>query len=217
MNPRRSVNITVPDGADAAEAEVVVRPLEHVVDDVLGKEPAEDVVDSCPLEVVEPFLGQPRVDPRAEDHGIERLREVVVGPDLDAADDALGLVDGGDHDHRDVTRIRRRLEPLEDRDAVELGHDDVEEHDVDRLVGEQLERLRSVCRGADRMAVLLEEASEQLPADAVVVGDEDRGATRASVRSSPRRAAGSTSGRRLERPGGRCRLAQRGVDMTRTA
>ena len=42
-----------PDGADAAEAEVVVRPLQHVVDDVLGEEPAEDVVDSCPLEVVE--------------------------------------------------------------------------------------------------------------------------------------------------------------------
>ena len=101
-------------GADAAEAQVVVRPLQHVVDDVLGQEPAEDVVDSCPLEIVKPFLGQSRVDPRAEDHGVERLREVVVGPGFDAADDALRLVDGGDHDHRDVIRTGSRLEPLED-------------------------------------------------------------------------------------------------------
>ena len=49
-----------PDGADAAEAEVVVRPRQHVVDDVLGEEPAEDVVDLCPLEVVESLLGQTR-------------------------------------------------------------------------------------------------------------------------------------------------------------
>ena len=131
-------------------------------------------MDSCALEVVEPSLGQPRVDPRPEDHGVERLREVVVGPRLDAADDALDLVDGGDHDHRHVTPAGCRLEPLEDRDPVELGHDDVEEHDVDRPLGEQLERLRSVRRGAHRVAVLLEEASEQLPAGAVVVGDEDR-------------------------------------------
>ena len=88
-------------------------------------------MDACPLEVVEPLLGQPCVDPRAEDHGVERLREVVVGAGLDAADDALGLVDCGDHDHRHVLRARCRLEPLEHRDAVELGHDDVEQHDVD--------------------------------------------------------------------------------------
>ena len=115
-----------------------------------------------------------RVDPRAEDDGVERLREVVVGADFDAPNDALRLVDGGDHDHRHVTRTRCRLEPLEDCDPVELGHDDVEKHDVDGLLGEQLERLHSVCRGVYRVPVLLEEASKQLPADAVVVGDEDR-------------------------------------------
>ena len=124
---------------------------------------------------------RPGVDPRAEDHRVERLREIVVGADLDATDDTLRVVDGGDHDHRDVTGTGRRLQPLEDGDAVELGHDDVEEHDVDRLLGEELERLRAVRCGAYRMAVLLEEASEQLPADAVVVGDEDGG--RHSVRS----------------------------------
>ena len=80
-----------------------------------------------------------------------------------------------------MTRTGCRLEPLEDRDAVELGHDDVEEHDVDRLLGEQLERLHAVRRGAHRMTVLLEEASEQLPADAVVVGDEDRRRHLASI------------------------------------
>ena len=73
------------------------------------------------------------------------------------------------------------LELLEDRDPVEPGHDDVEEHDVDRLLGEQLECLHSVLRGTYCEPVLLEEASEQLPADVVVVGDEDRERHLASI------------------------------------
>ena len=39
---------------------------------------------------------------------------------------------------------------------------------------EELERLVAVRGSADLVTVLLEEATEQLPADAVVVGDEDR-------------------------------------------
>ena len=48
---------------------------------MLGEKAREDVVDSRALQVVEPLLGQPRIDPRPEDHGVERLGEVVVGAD----------------------------------------------------------------------------------------------------------------------------------------
>ena len=84
-------------------------------------------------------------------------------------------------------------------DAVELGHDDVEEHDVDRPLGEQLERLRSVRRGAYLMAVLFEEASEQLSADTVVVGDEDRGRHVRPWILAARSGRGQPPARRLER------------------
>ena len=107
--------MTVPTVLHAAEAEIVVGPGEDVVDDVLGEEAREDVVNTRALEVVEPLLREPRVDSRPEDHGVEGLGQVVVGADLDAADDALGLVDGGDHDHGDVLGSRRRLELLERR------------------------------------------------------------------------------------------------------
>ena len=39
VKPRRSVNMTVPTGADTPEPEIVGGPREHVVDDVLGQEP----------------------------------------------------------------------------------------------------------------------------------------------------------------------------------
>ena len=81
---------------------------------------------------------------------------------------------GGDHDHRDVLASRRPLELLEDGDPVELRHDDVEENDVARLGREELERFAAVRGSTDLVAVLLEEATEELPADDVVVGDEDR-------------------------------------------
>ena len=98
--------MTVPTVLHAAEPQVVVGPREHVVDDVLRQEPREDVVDPGALEVVQPLLRQARVDPRAQDHRIERLREVVVGAGLDAANDAVDLVDRRDHDHRDVLGAR---------------------------------------------------------------------------------------------------------------
>ena len=126
------------------------------------------------LELVESLLEQACADPRPQDHGVERLREVVVGTDLDAADDAVRLVDGGDHDHGDVTRRGRRLQTFEDGDPVELGHHDVEQHDVDLLLREQRQGLGAVRRRAHRVPFLLQETAQQLAADGVVVGDEDR-------------------------------------------
>ena len=73
---------------------------------------------------------------------------------------------GRDHDHRHVLGAWRRLQLLEDGDAVELRHDDVEEDDVARLLAEELQRLAPVCRSPDRVTVLLEETSEKLSADA---------------------------------------------------
>ena len=67
VNPRRSVNMTVPTVLHSAEPQVVVGAGEHVVDDVLREEPREDVVDAGALEVVQPLLRQPGVDARPED------------------------------------------------------------------------------------------------------------------------------------------------------
>jgi hypothetical protein len=65
------------------------------------------------------------------------------------------------------------LQSLEHRDTVELGHDDVEQHHVEWLLAQDLERLLAACRGADTVALLLEAAGQEHPVERVVVDHED--------------------------------------------
>src|SRR5918911_507647 len=57
----------------------------------------------------------------------ERLRDVVVGPRLEAADLVNLLAAGGEHDHR---YVRDAPDSLEDLEAVHARHRDVEENHV---------------------------------------------------------------------------------------
>ena len=129
-------------------------------------------------------------------HRVERLRQVVVRADLDAADDALELVDGRDHDHRQVLQLGIGLEPLEHGDAVELWHDDVEQDDVRRLLAAALQRLAAVRGRLDPMPLLLEQADEQLAIEGIVVDDEDRRLRRPHEARPPPRARSSAASTR---------------------
>ena len=65
------------------------------------------------------------------------------------------------------------FELLEDGDAVQLGHHDVEEDDVSRVRAQELERFPSVLGRPRPMTLLLEQANEELAVERVVVDDED--------------------------------------------
>jgi hypothetical protein len=125
---------------------------------------------------VEALPGQRRRDPGLENRRVDRLGEVVRGAHLEAADDAVELVDAGDHDDRQVLQGGVRSERRQHLVAVHLRHDDVEEDHVDRRrgrVAEALERFASV-RGLDRlMADPPQQLREQLPVEGRVVDDED--------------------------------------------
>ena len=54
------------------------------------------------LEVVQALPGQARLDARAQHDRVERLHEVVVGAELDAAHRAPDVVERRDHQHRHV-------------------------------------------------------------------------------------------------------------------
>ena len=56
------------------------------------------------LLIAQALLLEAGADPRPEQHAVERLRQIVLGAELDAADHALDLVHGRDHDHRDVAQ-----------------------------------------------------------------------------------------------------------------
>src|SRR6476646_220172 len=58
--------------------------------------------------------------------------------------------------------------------AVELGHEHVEEEQVEPLLSQQVERLAAVLGEDDRVPLVLETAREQEPVHAVVVCDENR-------------------------------------------
>ena len=82
--------------------------------------------------------------------------------------------------------------------AVELGHQDVEQQQVEPLLPQQVERLAAVLREDDRVPLLLEAAAEQEPVHAVVVRDQDR--ARSRRRESSRRRLRAEAGQRfLER------------------
>ncbi len=70
--------------------------------------------------------------------------------------------------------MRIALELLQNPVAVELGHEDVEQQQVEAPASQQVERFRAVFGEDDGMPVLLEPAAEQEPVDSVVVRDQDR-------------------------------------------
>ncbi len=66
-------------------------------------------------------------------------------------------------------------ELLEHLEAVHLRHLHVEEHEVEALAAQHLERHAPVLRGCGLVALLLEAAREQQPVDLVVVDDQEPG------------------------------------------
>src|SRR5205085_6139259 len=74
---------------------------------------------------------------------------------------------------------------------VELGHQDVEQDQVEGLPAQQLERLAAVLGEDDPVAFVLETAGEQEPVDPVVVRDEDGAAHEGDPARSAERACSS--------------------------
>ena len=72
-----------------------------------------------------------------------------------------------------MAQIGVALDLAEHGDAVQLGHDDVEQDDVRRLVGEQLQRLTPVPCGGDRVAVAFETVRQQQSVDRIVLNHQN--------------------------------------------
>jgi hypothetical protein len=125
--------------------------------------------------VAQALLLEARADPRLEQGRVDRLGEVVLGAQLDAADHALHLVERGDHDHGQAHEAPLAAQPLEDLIAVQLRHHDVEQHEVEGLGAQDLEGLGAV--GGHRQVAIteaLETSREHVPVVGVVVDDEER-------------------------------------------
>ena len=101
---------------------------------------------------------------------IERLRQIVVGAELEA-DDAVGLLAlGGQHQHR---HVGRRADAPAGLEAVEVGKHDVEDDRVRRAPLQLGKAGIGGRRGADRKAVALEIVREHGGQARIVVDDQD--------------------------------------------
>ena len=118
-------------------------------------------------------------------HRVDRLGQVVLGAHLDALDHAVELVERRRHDHRDVAEMRVELQLRQHLVTVELGHQDVEQHQVEVLATQQVERLAAVLREGDGVPLLLQTAAEQKAVHPVVVGDQDRSGREAEALTTP--------------------------------
>src|SRR4249919_2439521 len=147
----------------------------------------------APLDELLPFSGEVRrrgapeecahAAPELADR--ERLRDVVVRPELEPENLVELLAAGGEHDDRDVALPSQALAHLE---PVESWEHHIEHHEIDCLLAETPKCLFSVARLDDGVAVPLEGVREQ-GLNRVLVVDEE------NCRSVRHR----TRGRRLRR------------------
>ena len=98
-----------------------------------------------------------------------------------------GLVERGDHDHRDVGGARIGLQPPADLEAVHARHHHVEQDDVALAARADLERLRPVDRGHHLEILGRQPRFEQLDVGDDVVDDENAGGHLADRSVSRRR------------------------------
>ena len=116
---------------------------------------------------------QQRADPREQLLALERLRQVVVGAGVEAADAVLGLGASGQHQDRHVAL---RAQAAADLDAVEAGQAEVEHDEVRDEAGGDVERLDAVGRGAHLVALVAQRAAQDVGDLLVVLDDEDAAA-----------------------------------------
>ena len=136
-------------------------------------------LDRRAFEVAEPLLAHRGLDPGSEDLGRDGLGQVVGCAHLDAADDAVELIDPGDDDDRQVPQRVVGLERRQRLVAVHDRHDDVQQDDVDRLrsvVAQHRERLATVRRLDGRVTDVGKQPDEQSPVERRVVDDQDAAA-----------------------------------------
>ena len=125
------------------------------------------------LLVAQPLLLEARADARLQQHRIDRLVQVVLGAELDAAHDVVDAFERRGDDDRQVAQLQVGHQLLEHLEAVHLRHLHVEQH-----AGRSGSRrsISSATRPFSADATLWPCSSrlrvEQQPVDLVVVDDQ---------------------------------------------
>ena len=136
-----------------------------------------------------------RLDPAHQLAQAERLRQVVVGAELEA-DDLVDLVVAGGQDE-DRHLGAGGAEAAQDLEAVDPGQADVEDDEVGRLVRRDVEALLAGAGDGDLVAFLLERVLDAARDGVLVFDDEDGGGHAADA--TPARPGSPARGGRAQR------------------
>ncbi len=104
---------------------------------------------------------------------VDRLGEEVVRAAFEATDAVGGLVERGDHHHREMHGGRVGFQTGADFEAVHAGHHDVQQNDVAASIAAELERFGPVRRGNDVEIFGREARFQELDVRKQVVDDQD--------------------------------------------
>ena len=128
------------------------------------------------LAVAGALLAQAGPDAGAQQGGVERLGQIVGRPHLDAAHDAVRFVQGGDHDDGQPLRPGVVLDARKHLIAVHVRHHDIQQDDVEGLLGQCAQRFSSARRRDGPVALFLQAAGQNVPVLLVIVHDEHQAA-----------------------------------------
>lgn len=119
------------------------------------------------------FFFEAGADPGAEQHGVERLGQVIFRTAFDAAHHAGHVVEGGDHDDGNAPDRGIGLHPLQHGEPVEVGHQDVQQDQVEPLAAQEVEGRAAAGRALYPVALAPEPAFEDRAIVLLVVHHEN--------------------------------------------
>ncbi len=122
-----------------------------------------------------PAEGELGPDAGEDDLHVERLGDVVVGPEPQGFDEVAALAEGARHDDRQLGDTEAGTDAPQHLEPVHLRHHHVEEDDVEPPLGERRERLGAGGDRRHRVARRDEAPREEVAVRLVVVDDEEGG------------------------------------------
>jgi len=158
-------------GPDADALDIFGHGVDHVDESFLRL--LEAVGEE--LHVVESLLERElRVDSRHDEGQVQRLGDIIVGALFESLDGVVVGIAGGHHDDGQLGQRAFLSQSPQDFESIDLGHHDVEQHEVEGVRFERLEGLEAALGGADRVPFAEEVARQDVAVELVVIDDEDR-------------------------------------------
>ena len=109
---------------------------------------------------------------RQDDRKVERFGHIVVRAQAHGSNNVFALIFSGGHNDGQVGDGIALTEDLEDVQAADAGHHDIEQHQVKLLSFDHSQGLVAICSDSDRVTPPRQTPREHVPVHLVVVHDE---------------------------------------------